>query len=297
VHTLVAAVLLRVTGLDALDLDAEPEPPHGELGEVEQGIGTGEGNAVIGADGLGHPELLENGFEHGESVGLFGGGERLAGEDVAAGEVRDRERVAVAAIGEHELALVVGARQIIGLCGGREWGSICSVAPRSSALDQVVAVEDCMHRADRRRVHIRIEAGQPLSDFRRAPIRFLLLEAYDLRLYLERELVGVAVWPAGAVGEPLQANLVVASEDLVAGLAGDTEVTAQRGIFSPSSSRAMNLTRSSIWLHSFQGTFALPQKAQLCNPYLRNELSPFSQEGHQRCMVGNGSSVTDPHAS
>jgi hypothetical protein len=41
----------------------------------------------------------------------------------------------------------------------------------------------------------------------------------------------------------------------------------------------MNLSRSSMWLHSFQGTFALPQKARLCNPCLRNELSPFSQEG------------------
>src|ERR1700681_4138415 len=50
-------------------------------------------------------------------------------------------------------------------------------------------------------------------------------------------------------------------------------------IFSPSSSRAMNFSRSSMELHSFQGIFALPQKAPLCNPCLRNELSPFSQEG------------------
>src|SRR6516164_9830835 len=50
-------------------------------------------------------------------------------------------------------------------------------------------------------------------------------------------------------------------------------------IFSPSNSRAMNLRRSSMRLHSFQGTFALPQKAQLCNPCARNELSPLSQEG------------------
>src|SRR5205807_9605122 len=51
-------------------------------------------------------------------------------------------------------------------------------------------------------------------------------------------------------------------------------------IFSPSSSRATNLRRSSIGLHSFQGILALPQKARLCNPCLRNELSPLSQEGH-----------------
>src|SRR3984893_7908962 len=57
-------------------------------------------------------------------------------------------------------------------------------------------------------------------------------------------------------------------------------------IFSPSSSRAMNLSRSSIWLHSFQGTFALLAKGPVCNPCLRNELSPISQEGHSsnRCV-------------
>ena len=55
VHALVAAVLLRMAGLDALDGDAEPQPPDRELGEVEQGIGTGEGDAVVGADGSGRP--------------------------------------------------------------------------------------------------------------------------------------------------------------------------------------------------------------------------------------------------
>lgn len=49
VHTLVAAILLRVAGLDALDLDAEPLDRQPAW--AEQGIGTGKGNAVIGANG------------------------------------------------------------------------------------------------------------------------------------------------------------------------------------------------------------------------------------------------------
>jgi hypothetical protein len=55
-------------------------------------------------------------------------------------------------------------------------------------------------------------------------------------------------------------------------------------IFSPSNSPAMNFSRSSIWLHSCQGILLSSQKAQLCNPCLRNELSPFSQEG-QICQT------------
>src|SRR4029077_19222861 len=58
-------------------------------------------------------------------------------------------------------------------------------------------------------------------------------------------------------------------------------------IFSPSSSRAMNFSRSSIGLHSFQGILLSLQKARLCNPCLRNELSPLSQEGHRLQRVTN----------
>src|ERR1700738_2969653 len=42
----------------------------------------------------------------------------------------------------------------------------------------------------------------------------------------------------------------------------------------------MNFSRSSMGLHAFQGILHSLQKAPLCNPCLRNELSPLSQEGH-----------------
>ena len=83
-------------------------------------LGRGEGHAVVGADRLGQAELLEDALEHGEGVGFLGRRQRLAGEQIAAGEVGDRQRIAVAPIGEHELALVVGAPQLIGLVGRRQ---------------------------------------------------------------------------------------------------------------------------------------------------------------------------------
>ena len=39
-----------MTGLDAFDGDAQPQPPDRELGEVEQRVGRGEGRAVVRAD-------------------------------------------------------------------------------------------------------------------------------------------------------------------------------------------------------------------------------------------------------
>jgi hypothetical protein len=66
VHTLVATVLLRMARLDALDRNAEPEPPHRQLGEIEQGIGTGKGHAIVGADGQRQAALAEQALKGGD---------------------------------------------------------------------------------------------------------------------------------------------------------------------------------------------------------------------------------------
>jgi len=39
VHAFMPTILLRMTGLDAFDGDAQTQPPDGELGEVEQRVG------------------------------------------------------------------------------------------------------------------------------------------------------------------------------------------------------------------------------------------------------------------
>ena len=114
VHALVAAVLLRMAGLDALDGDAEAEPPDRELGEIEQGIGTGEGHAVVGADGQRQAALAKQPLEGGKGGVFAGRFEGFAQQQEARGMVGDGQRVAVPAIAELELALEVGAPQSLG---------------------------------------------------------------------------------------------------------------------------------------------------------------------------------------
>src|SRR3546814_3711527 len=72
VHALVTAVLLRLSRLDALDGDTEPEPPHRQLRQVEEGVGAGEGDAVVGANGVGQAPLLEQLLERGDGGVLAG---------------------------------------------------------------------------------------------------------------------------------------------------------------------------------------------------------------------------------
>jgi hypothetical protein len=81
-HALVPTVLLRMPGLDALDVDPEPQPPYGELGQAEQRIGAGEGGAVIGSNRSGEPEVLESRLKAPVAAGKFAG--RWPGEANAA---------------------------------------------------------------------------------------------------------------------------------------------------------------------------------------------------------------------
>jgi hypothetical protein len=46
VHALVAPVLLRVPGLDALNMNAQAQPPHAELAQAEQRMRAAEGRDV-----------------------------------------------------------------------------------------------------------------------------------------------------------------------------------------------------------------------------------------------------------
>ena len=58
--------------------------------------------------------LLKKPFEHSERRVFPRGGKRLTGEQITAGMIGDRQRVAVVMIPEQELALVIGAPECIG---------------------------------------------------------------------------------------------------------------------------------------------------------------------------------------
>ena len=222
-----------------------------------------EGNAVVGANGSRQAKFLEYALKHRESIGFLGGRERLAGDEIAAGEVGDGQRIAISPIGKHELALVIGTPQFIRLGRARQCSALSPVASSGSALDQAVAIEHGMNRADRRRMHIRIKPRQSFADLGRSPTRLVLLQAHDQRLDLDRQLVGMAIGPARAVGKPFQARRVVTCEDFVAGLARDAELSAQaRHLFSVQklSNELQTLIHGSTRL---PGHFALPAKSPI----------------------------------
>ena len=127
---------------------------------------------------------------------------------------------------------------------------------------------------------------QQLADLARAPVRLLALEPDNQALDLRRQLVGIAHRPPRAVAQRLKPVLLVAIEDLVAGLAGDAELPADLAS-SPRrpASRATNRRRSSITEHSFHGIDTSRRKGGKCYPCVRYVLSPMSRAAHKHLVL------------
>ena len=70
-HAFMAAVLLRMTRLDALDGNAEAQPPNGESTQVEEAIRRGKGHAIVGTNGLGQTAFLEQALKGGKGSLFF----------------------------------------------------------------------------------------------------------------------------------------------------------------------------------------------------------------------------------
>ncbi len=58
-HALVAAVLLRMAGLDALDLDAEPQRPTESLERLNKALGLAKGTPLSVRMAVGKPKSLK----------------------------------------------------------------------------------------------------------------------------------------------------------------------------------------------------------------------------------------------
>src|ERR1700732_560897 len=112
-HGFLAAGLWGMARLEALDGNAEPQPPNGESAQVEETIGRGEGHAVVGTNGLGQAAFPKQALKGSKGALFLDGLHGLAEQKVTAGVIGNGQGVTIPLISQHELALVVGAPQSI----------------------------------------------------------------------------------------------------------------------------------------------------------------------------------------
>src|SRR5215469_17960528 len=107
-HALMATILLGVSRFYPLDADSQAQPPHREFAQVKQGVCRSEGHAIVAADVGRQAALFKKSLKHSKSKVFFGGGERLADQQIPTRMIGDGQRVAVVMIPQQELALVIG---------------------------------------------------------------------------------------------------------------------------------------------------------------------------------------------
>ena len=99
--------------------------------------------------------------------------------------VGDGQRIAVPAVAELELALEIGAPQVIGRGPFGQRRAARAMARPAAALDQAVAIENRMDGALGGNPDVAVEPpDQEFADLARAPVRLLGLEADDQALDL-----------------------------------------------------------------------------------------------------------------
>jgi hypothetical protein len=76
---------------------------------------------------------------------------------------------------------------------------------------------------------VRQSPQQALADLAGTPVWFLAPGGDDCRFYGLGQLIGVPMRPSRAIAQTLESALLVAAENLIAGLAGNVEFPAQRG--------------------------------------------------------------------
>src|SRR5256885_6567025 len=146
----------------------------------KEGAGAGEGHTVVAADGARQAVVLEGSLKDTEGEVLAGALQAFAAQQVARGEVRDGQGITVAMIGEHELTLVIGTPQIIGLIRSGQAGSFSlEVMAAPSAADQTMPIKHRMHGTDGRQTDSQTQALDLLADLRSTPAGVLSAKLND----------------------------------------------------------------------------------------------------------------------
>src|SRR5712675_263427 len=109
-ESLVAAVLLRLSGLDALERDVDLDDLHCEPGQAEMALRSCPRLTIVHADRRGHPVLAEDSRQRRPDIGRHRVAHRrarLAAKKISAECVGDGERIAPSPVAESKPAFEV----------------------------------------------------------------------------------------------------------------------------------------------------------------------------------------------
>src|SRR5208282_6141788 len=97
----------------------------------------------------------------------------------------------------------------------------------AAALDQSMTIEHGMDGAFGWDGDVGESAKEALANLACAPTGVLTLHVQNIVFHLEGKLVGVAIGTPASIGQSVHPTFLIAIEDFVAGLTGDTKLPAK----------------------------------------------------------------------
>ncbi len=222
-------VLLGVSGLDPLWHYPQLDPPCGQWCEASQPQ-TSEGRPVVGADDVGQAVLSESPIQYALNLWTGGALQTVAHQQVPRHGVLGRQGINAHSIVGPEPALEVDGPDVVGALGvGKGFAPACS--PTSSLVPpyQTSTVQYAAGRGGGRPGHVGIDLTQPSDYLLRAPCGTGALLLDDALSYLCGCGVGVVMRSPAQVEQTTFAVGLIPTDQLVAGLATDPELSAQLG--------------------------------------------------------------------
>ena len=208
-HALMTPVLLRVSGVDSLQLNPEPDPPHAEPRKPRQAR-RGERRTVIGKDPRGQAVLPESRFHQRPHVRRVAARDPLTTQQIAARRIGNRQRIAAFAVAGFEPTLEIDRPNLVGRLGAGELTGRRGVAPALTGVGESVAFQQRPDSGVRRPIDVRVGALESRFELVFAPSGIARPQGQDLSLDLGGK-GALAVW-ALWIDRPIRRRLVGRSD-------------------------------------------------------------------------------------
>src|SRR6476659_3824776 len=228
-HPLVARVLFGMARADALQPNAQLEPPDRQARQPTQRYRSERG-AVVAADRLGQAVLAKAAL-HVRPYRLLTGMEQpLAQQQITTAVVRQGQGITPAVVAQAKVSLEVHAPQGIGRARVAQYAALHG--PRCSAftrLDQPVALEQLAHSAARWQAFSLPFHAQPIEHLTRTELGIAPLHLQQLRDHARLHRVAMMVRRTRARLKTSGTFVLIARQQNVAALARDAKSSTRFG--------------------------------------------------------------------
>src|SRR6516165_175868 len=227
-HALVTAILLRRTGLNPLQANAQLGPLHRQPGQAARAAARGKRTAIVAADRPRQTQLAKGLLDHRLHCLDRLRHNATLDQKTAVG-IGDRQRIAALPVGRAEPTLEVDAPQVVGLMHRQKRLAQRHRSPASAAwLAQPLAPQQIANRRRRWPQLFGLTALQHRAQLLGTPIRPLAPQRHDRRGDLLGHRHAMPVRRPRARLQPTRPLFPIASRHPVAGIAANAIALTQR---------------------------------------------------------------------